>query len=133
MKRYPFTIICVALIFYFCLFFGAPEIHLEGVPFIDKWTHFVMYGGTTGVFWLEYWHNHLRRNTTYSPLCLTMLSLVAPTLLGGLIEILQAYCTNGTRNGDWVDFWADIIGVLLGYLLGRTLLRTLAFRWWKKA
>jgi hypothetical protein len=38
-------------------------------------------------------------------------------LLGGLIELLQAYCTT-TRSGEWFDFWADSIGVLLGAGIG---------------
>jgi hypothetical protein len=38
-------------------------------------------------------------------------------LLGGLVELGQAYCTT-TRSGEWLDFWADSIGVLLGNLLG---------------
>ena len=38
-------------------------------------------------------------------------------LLGGLMELLQAYCTT-TRSGEWLDFWADSLGVLLGNALG---------------
>jgi VanZ family protein len=38
-------------------------------------------------------------------------------LLGGLIELLQAYCTT-TRSGEWLDFFADSIGVLLGNAIG---------------
>jgi hypothetical protein len=38
--------------------------------------------------------------------------------MSGLLELLQAYCTGGHRNGDWLDFAANSIGVLLGNLLG---------------
>ena len=43
-----------------------------------------------------------------------MLAIVA---LGGLMELLQAYCTT-TRSGEWLDFWSDSVGVLLGTLIG---------------
>lgn len=35
---------------------------------------------------------------------------------GGLIELLQAWCTI-TRTGDWYDWYADMIGALVGVVL----------------
>jgi VanZ family protein len=34
-------------------------------------------------------------------------------LLGGLMELVQAYLTT-CRSGDWIDFEADAIGAVLG-------------------
>jgi VanZ family protein len=49
-------------------------------------------------------------------------------LMGGVIEILQAYCTGGRRSGDWIDFLADAVGVLLAQLICIPLARRLAKR-----
>ena len=38
------------------------------------------------------------------------------SLYGGLMELLQHYCTL-TRSGDWLDLLADILGALIGVLL----------------
>ena len=37
--------------------------------------------------------------------------------MGGLLELLQSYCTT-TRNGDWLDFLADGIGAIGICLVG---------------
>ncbi len=37
-------------------------------------------------------------------------------VLGGLIELLQAYIVSG-RSGDWYDFIADLLGAVLVYFL----------------
>ena len=41
-----------------------------------------------------------------------------PSLMGGLIEILQAYCTGGNRSGEWLDFLADTIGSAIAFVIG---------------
>ena len=112
-RKYPLSLICLALIFLLSFTPFFPETPLDDVAFIDKWTHLVMYGGTTSVIWWEYLHTHQQLNASKLLLwaCLGMI------LLGGLVELGQAYCTT-TRSGEWLDFWADSIGVLLGNLLG---------------
>lgn len=72
---------------------------LEDVPFIDKWVHFVMYGGLAFWMWFD-------RSWRYSHA-----ALLFPIILGGLMELAQA-CTT-YRSGDWLDFWADTFGVIL--------------------
>ena len=74
----------------------------------------VMYGGTFGIMWIEY----LRKHTTYNPVKIVCLGFIAPILMGGLIEILQANCTGGRRSGEWMDFYADAIGVVLAAIFG---------------
>ena len=46
----------------------------------------------------------------YSGVCLSV------TAYGGLIDLLQHYCTS-TRTGDLADLLADFIGALIGILL----------------
>lgn len=131
MKNFPFTLLCIALIFVLS-FFSPPQTPLDGVAFIDKWTHLVMYGGTVGMFWVEYWHAHWKKGYTLSRRTLVVVALVVPLLLGGLIEILQAYCTGGRRSGEWMDWTADNIGVVVAYIAGCTLVKRIAKRLWHK-
>lgn len=131
LRSYPLTLLCLVLIIVLS-FFSPPHTPLDNVAMIDKWTHLVMYGGTVGVLWLEYWRAHYRRGTRLSPVALVLLAVLLPIALGGLIELLQAYCTAGRRSGEWADFIADTLGVLLATLLGITLLKSLARRLWKK-
>lgn len=43
--------------------------------------------------------------------------------MGGVIEILQAYCTGGRRSGEWLDFAADALGSTIALLIGILLVR----------
>lgn len=112
-RKYPFSLFCILLIWVLSLTPFFPETPLDDVQFIDKWTHLVMYGGTCSVIWWEYLRTHDRMDWRK----VVLLAIVGMILLGGLIELLQAYCTT-TRSGEWLDFWADSIGVLLGAVIG---------------
>ena len=92
---------------------------MEDIPFIDKWTHFVMYGGTCLTIWIEYLRRHTKRDWRK----LILLAIIAPALMSGLIELLQAYCTGGRRSGEWLDFAANTTGVLLAAIVGIILIR----------
>ena len=116
-RKYPFSTLCLALIgvLSFTPFF--PETPLDNVKFIDKWTHLVMYGGTCSVIWWE--HLRLCKKETRRPnlRALFWFALMGMIILGGLVELGQAYCTT-TRSGEWLDFYADSVGVLLGNAFG---------------
>lgn len=77
-----------------------------------------MYGGTCGTMWFEY----LRQHKTVCWRRVLLFACLAPCLMSGLIELIQAYCTGGRRSGDWLDFYANGIGVLLGAAIGGLLL-----------
>ena len=113
-RKYPLSLLCLALIALLSFTPFFPETPLDDVAFIDKWTHLVMYGGTTSVIWWEYLRNHQildgEKLFFYAWLC--------PVLMSGLLELLQEYCTFGHRNGDWLDFAANTMGVTLGALIG---------------
>lgn len=108
LKKYPVSLLLIAAIWVLC-FIDVPETPLDDVSLIDKWTHVAMYGVTCGVIWLEY----LLRHRRISPRRLFAFAFAAPIIMGGVIELLQAYCTGGRRSGEWLDFAADAAGVIL--------------------
>jgi VanZ family protein len=113
-KRYPLSLCCVALIWYLCIWFMPPEFpELENVAFLDKWTHFVMYGGFCGTIWWEYLRCHNRLNGWR----LFLLAWLAPAAMSGVIELVQAYCTVN-RAGEWLDLAANVTGCTLGTIVG---------------
>lgn len=116
---YPVSSIYILFIWILSLSPFIPETGMEDIPFIDKWTHFVMYGGTCLTIWIEYLRRHTKRDWRK----LILLAIIAPALMSGLIELLQAYCTGGRRSGEWLDFAANTTGVLLAAIVGIILIR----------
>ena len=57
-----------------------------------------------------------------------MWAWLAPVLMSGLIELLQAYCTGGRRSGDWLAFAANALGVTLAAVIGILAVRSRARR-----
>ncbi len=113
-RKYKFSLLCVALIWYLCIWFMPPEFpELRNVAFIDKWTHFVMYGGFCSVIWWEYLHSHRQMDWRR----LFLLSWLAPALMSGVIEIIQENCTEN-RAGEWLDFAANVTGCTIGGIIG---------------
>lgn len=123
-KSYPFTTVLVMVIWTLS-FCTVPETELGDVPFIDKWTHIAMYGGTCTVLWVEYLRRH--REITQR-VRLAVLAWLSPVLMSGAIELLQEYCTGGRRSGDWFDLLANALGVTLAAVIGLLLARFHAIR-----
>ncbi len=118
LKNYPLSLLTVLTIVLLSLL-PFPEIKMaEDVPLADKWVHMVMYGGLSLMVWIEYLRNGLgfRKDTAI------LLTLIAPILLGGLMELAQAYLTE-TRSGDWMDWFADAIGSFICLFIGFGLLK----------
>ena len=113
-------LLCILLIWVLSLTPFFPETPFDNVEFADKWTHFVMYGGTCAVIWWEHLR-HSKKASRRPNLRALFVAMLCMVLLGGLMELLQAYATT-TRSGEWLDFWADSIGVLLGSGVGALLL-----------
>ncbi len=80
-----------------------------------------MYGGTCGVMWIEYLRKH--RGKTIEKAKLLVLAWAAPIVMSGIIELLQEYCTNGRRSGDWLDLAANAVGVTLAAVIGMLVAR----------
>lgn len=113
-KRYPATSFLIVVIWVICLLPIPENVPLGDVPMMDKWTHFVMYGTLCTVMWWEYLRRHEQKNAGK----LFLLAFLAPIIMSGIIELAQAYLTNGNRSGDWLDFVANSIGVVLGNVIG---------------
>lgn len=112
-KKYPISLFLVVAIWIICLI-PIPETQLDDVPMIDKWTHFVMYGSLCSVIFAEYAYRHFKPNIKR----LAIYGVLLPIIMGGLIELAQAYCTGGNRSGDWIDWIANSIGVMIGTAIG---------------
>lgn len=114
-QKYPLSCLLTIGIWVICMI-PLPETPLDDVKMIDKWTHFVMFGGLSLVIWIEYIRQHRKTRMRHS----LPFAFLFSVLMGGLIELAQAQFTT-TRNGDWLDFLADGIGVIIGNVIGMVL------------
>mgnify|MGYP002623387410 CR=1 FL=1 len=113
LKRYPLSHLVIALVTILSLA-PFPEMpNLPDIKLLDKWVHFVMYGGMCLVIWWEYWRQHEKINWQHAAVG----AIVLPAIMGGVLELMQAYLTT-CRSGDWLDFVANCIGVALGAVAG---------------
>ena len=123
LRKYPLSILCFICVWVLSLIPYFPETPLDDVAFIDKWTHFVMYGGSCLVLWIEYHRCH----STPDNKRLFLWAWLMPSLMSGLLELLQTYCTT-TRSGEWLDFLANTTGVTLAAIIGLCLRRAIPCR-----
>ena len=123
LKKYPLSLCIVAAIFYLS-FFTPPQTDMEEIPGIVKLVHTCMYGGLCLVIWFEYLRSH--RSINFPKVWIW--GIIAPILMSGAIELMQAYCTEN-RGGEWLDFAANSLGAVLAALVGYNILRPLM---WKK-
>ena len=112
-KQYPLSILTTVVVIALSLLpIGSVEI-AQDVPLADKWTHMVMYAGLTAVCC---WERRGRGQGAKVKGLGSKIPLLYAIFLGGLMELMQAYCTN-YRSGEWLDFVADSIGAVLGFLI----------------
>ena len=112
-RKYPFSCL-VALVIWILSLYPITDISLPNIKFADKWTHIVMYLGFCLVIWAEYLWKHQKTNWRKT----MTWAWFAPVLMGGVLELLQAYCTGGHRSGEWLDFVANTTGCTLALLIG---------------
>lgn len=122
LKKYPLSLCIIAVIFYLS-FFTPPKTDMEEIPGFDKFIHTCMYGGLCLIVWFEYLRSH--RSIHFIKVCIW--GIVAPIIMSGSIEIMQAYCTEN-RSGEWLDFYANSLGVILAAFIGFNLLRPWMWR-----
>lgn len=91
-------------IFVACLW-PEDELPKSDIPFIDKWTHFVLFG-TFSFLWLCAYPTG--RTATFVRV------IIAGIALGWLVECLQGWLPQLGRTKDTVDAIADGVGGLLG-------------------
>lgn len=82
-----------------------------------------MYGGLALMIWLEY----IRHHQSLDWKKIIWLAIVAPILLGGLMEIAQATMTEN-RSCELADLIADAIGVIAGAAVGYWVIRRFFWR-----
>jgi len=101
------AILWTLLIFIACLWPGR-ELPQSTIPLIDKWVHFVMFGGFC-MLWLF----------AFPSVKITHLLLIflAGCFTGYLVEVLQGAFPALGRSKDNIDMIADAIGSLLGVLV----------------
>ena len=122
-RKQPLSILLIIAIWVVCMI-PIPETPLNNVAFMDKWTHFVMYATVVIVVSTEY--GRRSRRIQWSRYLVG--AVLLPVVMGGLVELAQAYLTNGVRSGDWLDFLANSVGVLIGSIVGIPLAMHLARR-----
>lgn len=99
--RYWKTILCAAAIAVLSLAPLSAPSKLQ-VPHADKWVHAAMYAALAVATFLD-------MKKRFSLTKITIFLLILPIFYGGLIEILQEFCTP-SRSGSWGDLAADILG-----------------------
>lgn len=117
-KKYPLSLVVIAAVIYLS-FFRPPSTDLDKIPNIDKVAHVCMYGGLSGMLWLEFLRNHRKRMILWHA---WVGAVACPILFSGTIELLQEYATT-YRGGDWMDFLANTTGVVLATLFAWYVLR----------
>jgi hypothetical protein len=120
LKRYPFSLALLLVVIYLS-FFKPPSVELLCFPGFDKWVHFCMYGGVSGVLWLEFLLNH-RKQAVLPVRHAWVGAVVCPVFFSGIVEIGQNYLTS-YRGGEWLDFLANTGGVMAASLFAWYVLR----------
>ncbi|MDH6306448.1 VanZ family protein [Parabacteroides sp. PF5-5] len=111
-KKYPFSLTIILIVLYLS-FFKPPSLDMPFFPGIDKVAHFCMYGGMSGMLWLEYLLNHRRERLSIKHIVVG--AILCPIMFSGIVELGQEYLT-AYRGGDWFDFLANTGGVLTASL-----------------
>lgn len=93
-------------IFVACLWPGRELPHSD-IPFIDKWTHFILFGVFAFLWFCAY-----PSGSTESYIYIILIS----ALLGWLVECLQGWLPHLGRSKDNLDAVADGVGGILGAL-----------------
>lgn len=119
LKKYPISLTVIAIVIYLS-FFKPPTMEITKIPNMDKLVHLCMYGGVSGMLWIEFLRNHRKYDEVMWHAWIG--AVLCPILMGGAIELLQEYCTT-YRGGDWLDFLANSTGVVLATLFAYFVLR----------
>lgn len=119
LKKYPISLTVIAIVIYLS-FFKPPTMEITKIPNMDKLVHLCMYGGVSGMLWIEFLRNHRKYDEVMWHAWIG--AVLCPILMGGAIELLQEYCTT-YRGGDWFDFLANSSGVVLATLFAYFVLR----------
>lgn len=106
-KRARFLAIGWTLLIFILCFIPGNELPRIDIPFIDKWTHVILFAGFS-FFWL------CAAPTTNAIRLLAWLLLAI--FIGWLVEYIQGHYVTG-RFQDDMDTVADAVGGLVGILI----------------
>ena len=113
MRKNIFTTI-ISLVVIVLSVIPIPEVpQLGGVPLIDKWVHFVMYGSVATAMWIDLFF--VRKERVLTPL-FNASAIFYPVMLGVMMEFVQLYLIP-CRNGDSLDAVANALGCCLGNII----------------
>jgi len=132
-KHYFWSILAVAVVFILSVI-PIPEVKpIQQVPFYDKWIHIVMYLGIALTVFYDMHRHSPALAAPPAPRWQWVFTLLMPILLGGGLELWQAYLTT-CRSGDVQDFLADALGALIAQPIGRYAVKPWAQRlnFWPK-
>lgn len=118
-KKYPTSLTIVLAVVYLS-FFRPPSLEIGRIPHMDKICHCCMYGGLSGMLWLEFLRNHRMHGAVWWHAWIG--AVLCPVAMSGIIELLQGYCTT-YRGGDWWDLLANVLGVVIATLFAYKVLR----------
>ena len=104
-KQARFLALLWTLLIFIGCFTPAKDIPKVDVPLIDKWVHFILFGGFTFLWLCARPITNLRS--------LLALFFIAVSL-GSFIELMQGLLTFLGRSMEFMDAVADSIGGLLG-------------------
>ncbi len=104
-KQARFIAILWTLLIFVGCFTPAYKLPEMDVPFVDKWTHFVMFGGFTFLWLCAKPALHGKQ---------LLLLIVVAIALGIFIEFMQLTLTFLKRSGEFLDGVADAVGSIMG-------------------
>ncbi|MDH6535237.1 VanZ family protein [Parabacteroides sp. 52] len=118
-KKYPFSLLILLAVIYLS-FFKPPSLDVPRFPSLDKLAHFCMYGGLSGVLWIEFLWNHRKEGIRFQRGLVG--AAICPILFSGCIELFQEYLTD-YRGGEWLDLGANTAGVCFATCIAWYLIR----------
>ena len=115
MTTYPLSLLVIVLVLFLSLVQMPGSEAAPFVPYADKIVHIVLYLVLSGMLWAEFLRGACKKK---SPVWHAWIgACLCPVLFGGLVELLQSWCTR-TRTASWWDFWADVLGVTVASIAG---------------
>lgn len=122
-RYHLFSVLCGILIIVLCTIKLPPQDNDISIPYFDKFVHFMMYLALSLSFITERFLS--AKSTPIKPGATYLLILAISFIVGGLIELVQAYLTS-YRSGDIIDLLCDVGGSLTAILIASI------FRYYRK-
>jgi len=113
-RYHLFSVLCGTLIIVLCTVQLPPQDNDISIPYLDKVVHFMMYLALSLSYITERFLS-AKRNPI-KPAATYLLTLAISFIIGGLIELVQAYLTS-YRSGDIIDLLCDVCGSLTAILI----------------